>query len=177
MAQTGTKGQQRGFTIIEAIVTMALFGLCAITICNLIDVAMKGVTRQHAQDSMLRSVKSAIGKMACELREAKEVQVPLSGSDVQLQMTRHNPQNNPDDPNSPKTLSVRYYLDGDGPTYTLVRESWTDPNQKHRLAIADCVESLTFTNDPTNAVMAVSLVIHRDVGTRQETFMVQHRTR
>jgi len=165
-----------GFTIVEAMVTLALFGLCALTICNLIDVAMKGVTRQHAQDSMLRSVKSSIGHLACELREANEIQLPYSGSAGEVQLTRHNPQNDPADPNSPKILTVRYYLDGNGPTYALVREAWTDSNQKGSMVIAGGIESLNISNDPVNKAVTVSLEIHSNAGTRNETIIVQNRT-
>jgi len=169
-------GRRCGFTIIEAMVTLALFGLCAITICNLIDVAMKGVNRQHAHDSLLRNIKSSVNRMQCELREAKEIQQPYSGSDNQVQFTRYNPQYDSNDPNSPKTLTVRYYLDGNGPTYTLVRESWTDPNRKCQLGIADWVESLSFTNDPVNATITVSLAIHTDEVARSEAFIIHRRT-
>lgn len=165
-----------GFTIVEAMVTVALFGLCVITICNLIDVSLRGVTRQHAQDSVLRNLKSVFGRMMGELREAQQIQLPARGSGNQVQFLRQNPQYDPTDPNSPKTLTVRYYLDGAGPYYTLTRESWTDPNQKCQMAIADGMESLTVTDEPSDNAVSVTFVLHTLAGRQQETFTAHRRT-
>lgn len=139
--------RKKGFGLIEALLTVALFGLIVGIIASLINMAVKTSFNLREKDVLVRSLKSSLDRMSLEISEAKEIISPSPGSssDSEILFKRMNPAY-PDEPGSLEDLYVRYYISSAGNgLYCLYRESWDKPDKKYTLLVARNLKTIKIT--------------------------------
>ena len=148
--------KRRGFTLLEALCTLALVSLIFITVLSLLQDSVRTARMSQEKDTAMNAVQVGLDRLCCEMREAVQVSAPGVGftlNQITFQKVDSNNPNrlpprvpepvpspawNPFDPQW--LLKVHYFVAGG----ELVREIGPSAGPAtHRSAIAENVDSLS----------------------------------